>query len=250
MNFLNEDFKFYDYFNGKPMKEDWVPFEVRHLSKKSLPTDCTGVGGGVPIISERALTVLQPMIDRNVEVLPFIHPEKPYYAINVTTVLEALDYEKAIYTRNPRYPQVITDIERYAFRPEIIGDNAIFKTPEFRGTEVYVTDTFKQAVEAADLKGFAFFLLWDSEQEEQGGAATETEPEEVGEQFSFDEAQKRIEDGTVVASGEWRLKKDGDGELLLGRLYANGELSWIAPIYYPPILLDLKWHVVRETEDL
>ena len=31
----------------------------------------------------------------------------------------------------------------------------------------------------------------------------------------------------------------------LGNLQADGSYNWIQPIFYPPVLLDLKWHVVN-----
>ncbi len=121
--------------------------------------------------------------------------------------------------------------------------------PQFPSLTVFVTDVFKHAVEEADLKGFQFEFMWDSGAEKRTeGAAAEPEPTEPKNLFSFDEAQKQIESGVVVASGEWRLKQDEDGGILLGRLYANRELQWMSPIYYPPILLDLQWHIVEQEQ--
>ncbi|MBY3619953.1 hypothetical protein HGO21_10390 [Acinetobacter sp. CUI P1] len=65
-----------------------------------------------------------------------------------------------------------------------------------------------------------------------------------GEEFSFQEAERRILDGEGWASGKWRLQHAPDGTVRLGSLQADGSYNWIKPIYYPPILLDLKWHVV------
>ncbi len=245
---------FFRKFNGKRIGDDWSHIPVESLRAKSLITDCTGIGSSIPIFSEKALHHLNPFLDGNAEALPLIHPQRVYYAINVTTVLDCLDYEQAVYHRHERYPQIIKEIDKYVFSEEIIGDIPIFKMPSTLSLGVFVTDVFKQAVEEADLKGFHFELMWDSSAEEGIGGIV-ADPEQVQPQqaepnefFSFDEAQKRIESGVVVASGEWRLKQDEDGGILLGRLYANGELQWMSPIYYPPILLDMQWHVVGQEQ--
>ncbi len=233
-------------FKGKQIGNDWGPVFTESRKTKSLVTDCMGFGSGIPIFSEKALHELSRFLKGNIEALPLIHPQKAYYAINVTTVLDCLDYEHSVYTRHDRYPEIIREIEQYVFREEVIGETPIFKIPSTLSLDVFVTDVFKHAVEEADLKGFQFELMWDSGAEKRtDGAAVEPEPTDL---FSFDEAQKRIESGVIVASGEWRLKQDEDGGILLGRLYANGELQWMSPIYYPPILLDMQRHVVGQEQ--
>lgn len=108
------------------------------------------------------------------------------------------------------------------------------------------------AVEANELKGFTFELLWDSESSVDAEADLERRYQEIlaavernkGEEFSFQVAERRILDGEGCASGKWRLQYAPDGTVRLGSLQADGSYNWIQPIYYPPILLDLKWHVV------
>lgn len=57
------------------------------------------------------------------------------------------------------------------FKLNVIQDYPIFKIPEYKSLRVFVTDTFKEAVEANGLKGFTFELLWDCE---DNGDAEET----------------------------------------------------------------------------
>ena len=73
------------------------------------------------------------------------------------------DYEKAEIEKFKSSGRVMS-IEKYAFKPEIIKDNHIFKIVEFPKSEVFVSDEFKQKVEEAGLKGFKFELVWDSEE--------------------------------------------------------------------------------------
>lgn len=100
--------------------------------------------------------------------------------------------------------------------------------------------------------GFSFTLLWDSEASGDEEAELERRYQErleaversKGEEFPFQEAERRMEAGEGLASGQWRLQKAKDGTERLGRLQADGSYDWIQPIFYPPVLLDLKWHVV------
>jgi hypothetical protein len=53
---------------------------------------------------------------------------------------------------------------RYAFRPEAIGDAAIFKIPQTIRSDVYATDRFADAVRRHGLTGLAWDrLLWSED---------------------------------------------------------------------------------------
>ena len=240
------------YFNGTVIGEKWgvVPFET-YRSRK--PCDCTGIGSHIPIFGERAVEVLVPYLNSNVELLPLQHPSKAYYAINVIRFIDALDYENSEVEYVEGHPGFVRDVHRFTFKLDAVQESPIFMIPEYKGLRIFVTDTFKEAVEANGLKGFTFELLWDSEMNSDAEADLERQYQEAlaavernkGEEFSFDEAIKRMEAGESLASGLWRLQQAPDGTVRLGNLQADGSYSWIQPIFYPPALLDLKWHVVN-----
>lgn len=50
-------------------------------------------GFTIPVFSRRAWECLEPLISKNVEILPLDFNEKEYFGINVITVLDAIDYE-------------------------------------------------------------------------------------------------------------------------------------------------------------
>lgn len=247
--------QFFDpYFDGTMIGDNWGAVHIEtYKSRKKC--DCTGIGRKYPIFSDRAIKVLHPYLESHVEVLPLIHPTESYYAVNVIRLVDALDYDKASLKFVEGHPDFIEEVHQYAFKPELVAQYPIFKIPEFKRLYVFVTDTFKEAVEASGLKGFKFELLWDSEVSNQDREAElERQHEEAlaaiernkGEEFSFDEAVRRIEAGKSCASGQWRLQQASDGTIRLGNLQADGSYSWIQPIYYPPILLELKWHSVNK----
>lgn len=186
------------------------------------------------------------------ELLPLNHDTQRFYAVNVIRLIDGLDLEKSIVKYVEGHPNFVDGVIKFAFKLDVIENYPIFKIPEYKRLRVFVTDTFKEAVEANDLKGFTFELLWDSEESGDTEARLERQYEEKlaaielnkGDEFSFDEAIRRIEVGERVASGKWRIQKASDGSVILGSLQADGSYSWIQPTYYPPVLLDLKWHTV------
>lgn len=214
--------------------------------------ECTGVNSNIPIFSKRAVQALAPYLTTNVELLPLQHPTWNFYAVNVTRLIDGLDYEHSVIEYLEEHPTVIKNVSRFAFKKDVILDYPIFKIPEYKRLRVFVTDAFKEAVEANGLKGFEFRLLWDSEASSDEDAELERKYQELlaiiernkGEEFSFQEAERRILDGEGCASGKWRLQYAQDGTVRLGNLQWDGSYNWIQPIFYPPILLDLKWHVV------
>ncbi|WP_088547231.1 imm11 family protein [Paenibacillus aquistagni] len=241
-------------FKGEVIGFKWnnVYMET-YQSRKSC--DCTGLGNNIPIFSKHAIEVLQPYLESHVEMLPLIHPSKSYFAVNVIRLVDALDYDKASLKFVEGHSDFIEEVHQYAFKPELVAQYPIFKIPEFKRLYVFVTDTFKEAIEVSGLKGFEFELLWDSEvNNEDREAELERQYEEAlaaiernkGEEFSFDEAVRRIEAGESCASGQWQLQQASDGTIRLGNLQADDSYSWIQPIYYPPILLELKWHSVNK----
>ncbi len=242
---------FQPYFDGTVIGDKWgnVQFETEHSGKT---TDCTGRGSNFPIFSELAVQTLAPYLDSNAEVLPLQHPTESFYAINVIRLIDGLDYENSTLEYDKNRPNMVRRVLRFVFNLDVIQEYPIFKIPQYKRLSVFVTDTFKEAVEANGLKGFTFELLWDSEASGDEEEELERRYQErlaaverdKGEEFSFQEAERRMEAGEGLASGQWRLQKAGDGTARLGRLQADGSYNWIQPIFYPPIFFDLKWHVV------
>lgn len=74
-----------------------------------------------------------------------------FYSLEISTKLNALDYEKSNIVWSWIYEGI--------FYPEVIGNHHIFRLPE--RAPLYVTDTFYERVKEHKLTGFRFRLLWE-----------------------------------------------------------------------------------------
>jgi hypothetical protein len=108
----------------------------------------------VPVLSEAAWRRLAPLIGASVEALPLASPDGPYYAINVLRVLDCLDRERSDIDHFPSGG--ISWVDRYALRPDCVGEHPIFKLSGLELKEVFVSEAFKRVVDDSDLTGFVF----------------------------------------------------------------------------------------------
>ena len=163
---LNESFRGESF----PM-EQWVPFKI--IRSPSTPGNLTkplGDRAGIDfktdpmVLSRRALEVLLPHIGAFGQVLPLSFDEAEYSLFNITNVVDGLDIasSEVAYFADGGFKRA----KRYAFKPEVVRDQWIFKIPQRLGGFAFVTDRFVQAVQDAKLTGFGFDLLWSDERQE------------------------------------------------------------------------------------
>ncbi|WP_407712621.1 imm11 family protein [Clostridium botulinum] len=96
--------------------------------------------------------------------VPLSYDKGDYSVINVTNVKDCVDYEKAEVKRFKGSDKIFRFI-KYAFKPESIKNEHIFKVCEYSKIFVFVSDEFKNLVESSGLKGFLFIEVWDSEKD-------------------------------------------------------------------------------------
>lgn len=87
--------------------------------------------------------------------------DEPYYLMNVINMIDALDMEKSEFKRYK--DGRIMYCTKYVFKKDVIGNNIIFKIPQFPVTDVLVTEEFVKLAKDNDLKGFIFEEFRDSE---------------------------------------------------------------------------------------
>lgn len=204
----------------------------------------------VCLISKRAMEVLKDIIGEKAEYIPGVHIElnEMLFLVNVTNVIEALNYEKSSFTRF-RTGKILR-IDSYSFLEHLVLDQHIFKLKENRGS-IFVSDTFKNVVESNGLLGFSFEEVWNSNEDEVNEmeakyqSLLETINNQPGEKYSYGEAQKLVDQGAAVVSGEWKMQLNRQGKFVIGRLndIGDGTYFWMQPAYIPPVLLSLKWQV-------
>ena len=108
---------------------------------------------GAVILRDKALTILQPLIEGSVEILPLRYGGERLHLINVINVIDCLDEEKSTVKRLP--DGMIWRFVEAAFKEDLLEGEHIFKLP---GPQVFifVSELFMKKVEENGLKG----LLW------------------------------------------------------------------------------------------
>lgn len=150
----------YRRFDGGPLRAEWKPLEIMAVDtddELALLGD-HALLGTIPVLSERAVDALADVLQANGELLPLIFRRKPYFALNVTTVTDALDESRSKVHRFSSGR--VMAIDEFAFRPERVRALTIFKIPELPRGFVFVTDTFVDRVRTAGLQGFDFHEVW------------------------------------------------------------------------------------------
>ena len=150
-------------FDGRSHLNQWKPVPVKRMEPEKGLELGDAPGFVFPVFSRKALKCLEPLISKNVEILPLEFNEKEYLGNNIITVLDAIDYEKSIY-KTYRDGKRIMAFKKYAFLPDVIENVSIFKISDEKTRYAFVSDEFKQTVEKNNLSGFQFKLVWDSEQ--------------------------------------------------------------------------------------
>ena len=90
-------------FDGRNKAEQWQPLElIRMEPNKNLPlSDAPGFRAHIPIFSKKTIEILTPLVLKDIEILPLIFNENDFFLINITTVLDCINYEKSKYIKFP-----------------------------------------------------------------------------------------------------------------------------------------------------
>jgi len=152
---------------GAKHAQSWQPVQVRRLKKPRKRRvedlcDVTAIAAhtDVPVLSDRAKSILQPVLGSAVEWLPLVFDEAQYWLLNVLHVIDALNVSKAHIRTLPSGR--VLDIDTYAFKSEVVSDEWLFKVVQ-HPFSVLVTDRFRELVAAQGLTGCFFQPVWDSE---------------------------------------------------------------------------------------
>lgn len=231
------------------MLDMWTPLEVEYIERSfKSKYDCSGFNQGAFIFNQKTVKALQPVLEGKVEVLPLVHIGTPtpdhIFAINVVNLLDCLDYEKAKVKIDKEY-NVVTKVLQYAFQIEMVIDESIFKMPQHRGTRIFVTEKFVQAVQENQITGLDFEEVWDSE-EDLTVERTIPIPQFEGETYTFTEALKILDEGFAVASKHFKVQMEGN-EMIIGMMDISGQYHWGGAYGFPPYFLEMTWYKVERS---
>lgn len=152
-------------FDGRKKKDIWKPLPVKRMEPEKKLELSDAPGFSIPVFSKKALIILRPLIQNSIEELELQFQEEEYYGINVTTVLNVIDYAKSKYKMYSDGKRIMA-FQKYVFRScDELSNYNIFKIIDEPTRRAFVSDSFKHTVEKNDLSGFKFRLVWDSEQD-------------------------------------------------------------------------------------
>ncbi|WP_379159270.1 imm11 family protein [Paenibacillus sp. sgz5001063] len=240
-------------FMGQTLAQDWQPVEMQTLRSKMF-NDFFDFVPEKPIVSQKAMQILKPHTVSDVEFLPLIHTELDIFMINVINIIDCVDWQNS--KAKWLLEKYFSGFDKLVFDFAKIPENTyMFKIKEQATTKVYVTELFRELIEEHQLPGLDFSVVYDSEFTEEMEQERKRKYEEAllaiennkGVEFSYAEAELRIDQGKAVQSEKWKMQFDEQGEFWLGQLTLDLEYKWGRPVYIPPILLGYSWHEVDLT---
>jgi len=162
-----------DQFDGTPIVgelPDVLLTPCRDYGILPLPDCDLPYGLGAIVVSQKAVDCLGDILRLAGELYPARTSTGSYYFLNVTTVIDCLDYDKSVLEFWPALPQFMKDglsgrhkvhhVSRYEFLPDRIGGAPLFKLPEFPSSPPYVTCKFVHEFAEAGLTGLEFRKVW------------------------------------------------------------------------------------------
>lgn len=147
-------------FDGTPRGSEWQPLEIMAVDTDD---ELASLGdhallGTIPVFSERAVAALKDVLETHGELLPLIYSRQPYFAFNVTRIVDGLDEERS---RVKRFSSGrIMSVDEFVFTAEHLGGHQIFRIPQLLRAFVFVTDAFVERVRNSNLQGFHFRTVW------------------------------------------------------------------------------------------
>lgn len=162
---VNESLELDEKLKTYPFPDDWVQLPLKlwegekgkkREEKKKPLADFMATGLLLDAISPRGRILLEPLITKQVEFLPFETPVGPYYGLHVKYV-DCLDVSRVVGERFDDGRIMAVGIEKYAFHWERLEGIHIFRVPELGLSRLFVSDEFKRVVEENGLTGLLFY---------------------------------------------------------------------------------------------
>lgn len=169
--YKNNDKRMFDLIGeGNPIGDRWQTPLLRlggECENPEVTPDFPGLMDHMLVVRDRAWQALRPIIDSSVEALPAIHPSgESYWVLNVIRILDCLLVDLCKTNRPPDDPDpYFSSIYTYAFDEKLISGEHIFRCPQMKRLEIYVSSTFKGIVEENGFIGLRFIPIFSSEEE-------------------------------------------------------------------------------------
>jgi hypothetical protein len=121
--------------------------------------DFPNLSATTPVVSDRAFEVMRPLIEKDVDRLQFNIPGGGYIGLHVRNIADCLDREnsEAVWFEPGRAMR----IKQYAFRPERLAGQHLFRIPEYENGNAFLSAELMERLEDAGLKGLCRIKLWE-----------------------------------------------------------------------------------------
>ncbi len=159
----NLDLNFIRSFNGESKLMDWTDPGVKRMYGRVL-SNFPGLTSHIPVIDTTSYKCLYDDLKDSSELLPIKVDGLDLYMVNITEVLDCIDYEKSEYKLFSDGQRIMRFI-KYVFDKDIISGKHIFKIKDEPLGTPFVSDALKEKVLANNLTGFDFKLAWSDEEE-------------------------------------------------------------------------------------
>lgn len=128
-------------FKGQNLARDWQPAEMQNYKRRKF-NEFPYLIPEKPIVSQKVMQILKPHTLTEVEFLPLLHNEFELYLMNVTNILDCVDWQRSeakwLYEKYfMRFDKLVFDFAK------IPKDTYLFKTEELATTKVFVTESFR-----------------------------------------------------------------------------------------------------------
>lgn len=160
-----DDYEFLATLGGTRLKSRWRPLRMRLITadegESFKESDFPWLGRHLPVLSDRASRVVEPLVEKDAELLPVDCKGRSLWLLNAYTVVDALDLDRS--RVELLEPGRIMDIETHVFRGERLKGVDVFKLANDRRGSTYLSDRIVRAIEMAPLVGYGFRLVWTDE---------------------------------------------------------------------------------------
>jgi hypothetical protein len=152
----------YHAFDGRSHWSSWEPLVITAADESDDDAELADFAllGTIPMVSARAAEVLHEVTASTCELLPLVFARDTYFALNVLTVVDALDEERSRLTRFS--DGAVMSVEDFVFVPKRLERALIFRIPQLLRAFVFVTPQLVDVVRTARLTGFRFKRVWQS----------------------------------------------------------------------------------------
>ncbi len=154
------DIDFIQSFDGRKHNKNKFERNVEFIYNDRPIGNTIGLASNIPIFDEEAWNNLKDLIENDVELLRIEVHSNTYYAINVLTVLDCIDYTNSVY-KTFKDSERIMRFSKYSFKEDVVNGFNIFKIMDETLKAPFVSEAFRKRVMDMDLKGFVFCNVYE-----------------------------------------------------------------------------------------